>query len=64
MLRKWRVGGSNKYDYKPYLWGLWNRKVIIEEGRESDSDTGVRIATALTVMAISTVVGLITLFNF
>lgn len=64
MMKTMRIGVTHEYDYKPFLWGMWNRKVVVEESSESNSDRSWRIITGVIVLIVATVIGLITLFNF
>lgn len=45
------------YEYKPYLWGFWNRRVIVSYVDNKVSDEGKHLgAISLCVLTIATIV--------
>jgi len=61
VLIKYRWGSSYKYDYKPFLWGMWQRKVVIETS-ENDEGAIARIVVGVIIIGLSLVIGLNCIF--
>lgn len=53
--------GSVKYEVKPYLFGLWNRKVVVERNESSD-DTWARLWAIAIMIVVTCTVGLNVMF--
>ena len=53
--------GDMKYDYKPMLWGLWQRRVVTEYNVSSDAVQGKMLCGAFVII-VSLVIGLNCIF--
>lgn len=58
---KYRWGSKFKYDYKPYLFGLWQKRVVVES-YENDDGAIARIVVGVIIIGLSLVIGLNTIF--
>lgn len=58
LTRRW---SAVKYEYEPVLWGLFKRQRIVSCNTDNDVVTG-RIVSGLILIALTTVVGLNTIF--
>jgi hypothetical protein len=58
LTRRW---SDIEYEYKPVLWGAFERRKIIKI-RNSDDATQARVVTGALIMLISTGIGLVVIF--
>lgn len=57
-----RRTGPAQYEYRPFLFGAWNRKVVVEEKFMSAGDREGYVIAGIIVLAASTIIGLIVIF--
>lgn len=53
--------GEVKYEVKPYLFGLWNRKVVVERNEDDDALVGRMVSMAVMIF-VTLLVGLKVMF--
>lgn len=53
--------GEVKYEVKPYLFGLWNRKVVVERNEDDDALSRRMLSLALTII-VTLLIGLKVMF--
>lgn len=64
LMTRWRLGCVVKYDYKPFLFGLWQRKVVLEidDTRGDIAEVAIRVIFGAACIILSVIVGLTTIF--
>lgn len=64
LMTRWRLGCVVKYDYKPFLFGLWQRKVVLEidDTRGDIAEVAIRVIFGAACIILSLIVGLTTIF--
>jgi hypothetical protein len=58
LTRRW---SNIQYEYKPILWGAFERRKIVKISSDSE-DTQVRVVTGAIILAVSTIIALVVIF--
>ena len=58
LTRRW---SNIQYEYKPILWGAFERRKIVKVSNDEDT-TQVRVVTGSLILLISTIIGLVVIF--
>ncbi len=56
-----KFASFTKYEVRPILWGMMNKKYLVEF-REDDNNQTWRVVLAVASVVLSTIVGLVTIF--